>query len=377
MAKTRRLRTNKEAEKAWLWIKALGLAWKIVLGLVIALLIFRLFLPGIVKNYVNKKLNELPGYSGHVNDIDISLYRGAYVIKGLLLKKKTDPEKYPFLVIGRADLSVEWRALFHGRLVGEVVLDQPVVHILATEELNKEPSKESWTKTVKALMPMTINRLQINRGKLAYLDLHKQPVTDLHIDNMQLTALNLANVQKSNKRLPSQVSLTGMSVGGGRLKVDMDVNALKDIPDMAAAVSLKGTNLLSLNSFFEGNAKIDVERGRIDIFSKFTLLGGEMDGYVKPFISDLKVLDVKKDIKKKGGVLRVIKKAVVGLFAKAVTNPKTKKIATVIPIKGNIKDPKTGGWTAFVGVLKNAFIQALHESLGSEMKYRQPNKPDR
>jgi hypothetical protein len=154
----------------------------------------------------------------------------------------------------------------------------------------------------------------------------------------------------------------------------MDVNVLKDIPDMAMAMSLKGANLLSLNTFFEGQAKMDVERGRIDVFSKFTLLNGQMNGYVKPFISNLKVLDAKKDIKKKGGVLRVIKKAVVGLFAKAVTNPKTKKIATVIPIKGNIKDPKTSGWTTFVGILKNAFIRALHESLSNELKFRQSGK---
>lgn len=330
-------------------------------------------LPGIVKSYVNKKLNELPGYTGHVTDIDISLYRGAYVIKGLLLKKKTDPPQYPFIVIQTADLSLEWGALFHGRLVGEVILNRAEVNILASEKMNEEPSKDSWTKTVRALMPMTINKLEITRGRLAYLDLGKKPVTDLHIDAMHLTALNLANVQKSSKKLPSQVSLTGESIGGGHLKVNMDVDVLKDIPDMDAGVTLTGTNLLSLNSFFEGNAKMDVERGRIDIFSKFTLTDGQMAGYVKPFISNLKVLDVKKDIKKKGGVLRVIKKAVVGLFAKAVTNPKTGKIATVIPIKGNVKDPKTSGWTAFVGILKNAFIQALHESLSNELKYRQQN----
>ena len=358
------------------FIRRLKLWYIIVAVIVLVVIIVRLALPGIVKNYVNKKLNELPGYTGHVDDIDIALIRGAYVIQGLTLKKKTDPAKYPFLIIREADLSVEWRAIFRGRLVGEVILNTPVIHILATEKLNKEPSKDSWTKTVKALMPITINRLQINNGKLAYLDLGKKPVTDLHIDAMQLTALNLANVQKDAKRLPSHVSLSGTSIGGGRLKADMDVNVLKDMPDMAMAMSLRGTNLLSLNSFFEGQAKIDVERGRIDVFSKFTLFDGQMNGYVKPFISNLKVLNVKKDIKKKGGVLRVIKKAVVGLFAKAVTNPKTKKIATVIPIKGNIKDPKTSGWTTFVGILKNAFIRALHESLSNELKFRQFGKTD-
>ena len=45
-------------------------------------------LPSIVKNYVNKELNDLPGYSGSVEDIDIHLLRGAYAIDGLVLKKK-------------------------------------------------------------------------------------------------------------------------------------------------------------------------------------------------------------------------------------------------------------------------------------------------
>lgn len=224
------------------FLRTVKAGYLIVILLLLALITIRLALPGIVLNYVNKKLNELPGYTGHVKDIDINLYRGAYIINGLLLKKKTDPPKYLFLVIRQADLSIEWRSLFHGRLVGEVVLDRPAIHILATEQLNKEPSKDSWTKTVKALMPITINRLQVNNGKLVYLDLNKKPVTDLYIDHMQLTALNLANVQKQAKPLPSHVLLTGTSIGGGHLKADMDVNVLKDIPDMALSMSLTGTD---------------------------------------------------------------------------------------------------------------------------------------
>jgi len=306
-----------------------------------------------------------------VDDIDIHLIQGAYVIDGLFLKKKTDPEKYPFLQIRRAHLALEWSAIFKGRLVGKVALDEPVVNILTTESIAKEPSKDSWTKTVKALMPMTINRLEVSNGRFDYRDLEKKPNTDLHIEKMQLTALNLANVQKAADPLPSKVDLTGISIGDGKLKMDAKVNVLKDIPDFDLGMQLTGANLLSLNGFFEANAKMDIESGGIDIFSKMKLKDGEMDGYVKPFIKDLKVLDVKKDIKKKGGVLRVVKKAVVGLFAEAVTNPKTKKIATVIPIKGNVKDPKTSGWSTFVGILKNAFVQAFHESLTNEIKFKQ------
>ena len=37
------------------------------------LLVARLLLPYFVKNYVNKVLSDIPGYYGHVEDIDISL----------------------------------------------------------------------------------------------------------------------------------------------------------------------------------------------------------------------------------------------------------------------------------------------------------------
>lgn len=99
MTKARKKPANNLIRPVWRWLKALALLPKIPQGLIVALIIFRLFLPGIVKSYVNKKLNKQEGYTGRVEDIDISLYGGAYVIKGLTLKKKTDPPKYPFLLI--------------------------------------------------------------------------------------------------------------------------------------------------------------------------------------------------------------------------------------------------------------------------------------
>jgi hypothetical protein len=356
------------------FLKKVNLTYIIIAIVVLTVFVIRLALPGIVKNYVNKKLNELPGYTGHVNDIDIALIRGAYVIKGLVLKKKTDPAKYPFLEIQHTDLSIEWESLFKGRLVSEIVMNHPAIHILASESLSEEPSKDSWTKTVKALMPITINKLQVNDGKFSYLDFEKKPNVALHIDHIQLTATNLANVQKNVEPLPSQVNLTGTFIGQGHLKADMKVNVLKDIPDFDASLQLTGVNMLSLNGFLEANVKFDIERGNLDVFSKLNLKNSEMNGYIKPFIKDLKVLDVKKDIKKKEGPLKIVKKAIVGLFAKAVENPKTKKIATVVPIKGNINDPKTSGWATFLGVLKNAFIKALHESIGNEVGSKEDSK---
>ncbi|MFD1255958.1 DUF748 domain-containing protein [Mucilaginibacter terrae] len=345
----------------WRTIKA---GYWIIAGLVVVLIIIRLALPSMVKSYVNRKLNELPGYTGRVDDIDIHLISGAYAIEGLVLRKKTDPVKYPFLQIQHTDLSIEWKYLFKGRLVGEVIMNQPALHILAqTADISKEPSKKHWTETLKAIMPMTINRLQVDNGSVAYLDFAAKPDINLHIKSMQLTALNLANVEDATTPLPSTVSLTGTSIGNGKLKADMKINALKEIPDFNLNAKLTTVKLTSLNNLIEAKGKIDVEKGTLDMYSELEATNGKFDGYIKPFIKGVKVLNLKKDVKKKGGILQAAKEAVAGLFVKAVENPKTKKIATKIPISGNLNNPETSGWETFVGVLKNAFIKAFTQGI--------------
>jgi hypothetical protein len=53
---------------------------------VVVLAIVRfIVLPPVVLHYVNKSLDELNGYRGHVEDIDIALIRGAYTINNIYI----------------------------------------------------------------------------------------------------------------------------------------------------------------------------------------------------------------------------------------------------------------------------------------------------
>src|SRR5690606_1221949 len=156
----------------------------------------------------------------------------------------------------------------------------------------------------------------------------------------------------------------GTSVGQGHLIINMKVNVLKEIPDFDMNMELTSVNLTSLNNFIKAQGTFDVERGNLDIYSELKLMDGELNGYVKPFIKNLKVLDWKEDSKKEeGGILNAAKEAVIGLFTKAVENPKKEQIATTVPIEGNVNDPETSGWATFLGVLRNAFIEALNRGI--------------
>ena len=130
-------------------MKKLSKRAKIIYGvlgfLVVALITFRLMLPSILLRYVNRQLTLIDGYQGHVDDIDVSLYRGAYTIRGIKLDKTGGKIPVPFFSAESIDLSVEWRALFHGRVVAEIVTNKPELNFV------KGPSKETSQTNLKSM----------------------------------------------------------------------------------------------------------------------------------------------------------------------------------------------------------------------------------
>src|SRR5690606_39605074 len=85
----------------------------IALGiLIIVLILIRIALTYVVKDYVNKELDNIPEYKGSIEDVDINLWRGAYQIQGVKLLKTTGKIPVPFFSADEIDLSVEWGAIF-------------------------------------------------------------------------------------------------------------------------------------------------------------------------------------------------------------------------------------------------------------------------
>ena len=58
----------------------------------------------------------MKGYYGHIEDIDVSLYRGAYEINNMYINKVDflSHKQTEFFKVKNIDLSVEWKALLNG-----------------------------------------------------------------------------------------------------------------------------------------------------------------------------------------------------------------------------------------------------------------------
>jgi hypothetical protein len=338
------------------------------LTIIILLIAFRLYLPTLVKNYVNKTLADIPGYYGQVEDIDISLWRGAYTINELYLNKKTAETQTPFLNFPKTDISVEWRSLLKGKIVSEIEMNNPeVIYVFEDQEKTPtegEPDTEDWTKALTDIVPLDINNFQVYNGKLAFVQLQADPNIDLYINDLRLNAKNLRNVEQTERVLPSPITATGTSIGNGKLKLDGSMNLIKEIPDMDISLGLKGASATALNDLTSYYAGLDFEEGTLGVYTEFAIADGYLKGYLKPLLKNTKLIG------KEDGFLETLWEGFVGVFKFILKNQGTDTLATKVPIEGDLNQVGPKIFPTITNIFKNAWISAFKGQVDEDIEYK-------
>ncbi|HEY0900813.1 MAG TPA: DUF748 domain-containing protein [Micavibrio sp.] len=336
---------------------------KITLGLIllVALILIglRAYLPYWVRDYVNKEINNLEGYSGAVADIDIHLWRGAYQLHNLDIRKDKGGFPIPFVRVDTADISVEWQALFQGAVVAEIDLYNAQLNFAVGRHGQQQGADDAgWARFVDALSPLEINRFTVNGGKLTFTDFTIAGQSQLFIEDIALRVENLKAVQDKNSALPSPVSLSGRSIGGGKLNATGHMNILKDIPDFNYDIKLEGANLTAMNKFARARIGVDFEAGDLSLYSEIAAKNGRITGYLKPVARNVEMVDLKQD----GGPFSIIWQSIVSVFAEIFKNHPEDQLATRIPIEGRLNNPETSTWEALIGIFKNTFNAYLRDT---------------
>lgn len=357
--KLRSMRHRKYNRKQKVLIAAIS-----VVAIIIAI---RLALPYVVLHYANKSLDEMEGYRGHIEDIDLALIRGAYKIDSIYINKvdSATGDETPFLSASVIDLSIEWRSLFKGSLVGEVTAERPVVRFTKEKVEPKQVQKDSsdFRQVLEDFMPLEINRLAFNDGTLQYVDRTSSPPVDISMTDVDVIALNLKNSYDSAAVLPARIHGEA-TVYEGRLNMDMRLNPLAEVPTFDLNAEWKNTNLTKLNSFFQAYAKIDVNKGSFGLYTEVAAKEGAFTGYVKPLIHDIDVLGMED---RNDNILRKAWESISGTVTEIFENQSQETFATKIPLQGRIDNPHANIVFAILQILENAFISALQPSIDQQI----------
>jgi hypothetical protein len=340
--------------KKWYWIGSI----------LIVLIAARLAMPYFVTRHVNKVLTNLEGYRGSIYDVDIHLYRGAYSIDSLKIFKIHGNKEVPFVDIPVTDLSVEWSALFDGAIVGEVIFDNPALNFIADGQSGEGVD---WTGPLRELMPLKINRLEIQHGTINFHNFTTEPKVSVSLNDLDALAINLNNAADQFERLPSTISASATSIGGGKLSLSASINVLKEIPDLDLDMKFEKVNMPALNDFFMAYAKVDVEKGAFNLYSEVTIDSGIVAGYVKPIAVGVKVADWKKGKEKP---LNLLCQSFVALVAEVFGKQKEDQFATKVPLEGNLNNSREiGVWPSVWNIFSNAFVKAFEQSTDNSVEF--------
>lgn len=339
----------------------------ITLSIIALLVVIRIALPYVILHYANKTLDEMDGYRGHIEDIDLAIIRGAYNIDSIYLNKvdSVTKDETPFLAASTIDLSLEWRSLFKGSLVGEVILENPLVRFTKEKVEPKDVQKDSsdFRRVLEEFMPLEINRLEFRNGRLQYVDNTSAPKVNISMTDVDVVALNLKNSYDSSAVLPASINAEA-TVYEGRLTMEMKLNPLAEVPTFDMNAEWKNTNLVKLNEFFQAYAKLDVNSGSFGLYTEVAAKEGTFTGYVKPLIENIDVLG-KED--RKDNVLRQAWEAISGTVTEIFENQSKETFATKIPLEGKIENPKANIIFAILQILENAFISALQPTIDRQI----------
>ncbi|MES2985195.1 MAG: DUF748 domain-containing protein [Pseudomonadota bacterium] len=329
-----------------------------VIGLVLVVLIVaRLYLSVWLLGHVNKALANMDGYHGSVEGISIDLYRGAYRIHKLVIVKKNAGIPTPFMDIAQIDLSLQWGALLHGRIVSDIALDQPIITFAtsASGAAKQSGAGVDWNKPIRELMPIDINVVTFTNGKLSYRDFSASPKVDIYINRMHGELRNLRNVVDTTTPLPSSIVVAGDSIGKGTLHIAGHMNILKPVPDMDLDAKLENANLVALTDYSNAYAAIDIKKGKLSVYSELSIKNNRVSGYVKPIATDVSLIDLRSA----SNPIKLVWESTVAVVVAIFTNHRNDQFATKIPLEGSLDNISTDTWSAISGIIRNAFIEAF------------------
>ena len=171
------------------------------------------------------------------------------------------------------------------------------------------------------------------------------------------TDLVIENFTNHRTEGTATARLTGRFMGTGGTAVTATFRPERDGPDFDLLARVENTDLTALNDLLRAHAKVDVASGVFSLFAELRVKNRRVAGYVKPLFRDLQVYEPSQDEEKSVG--RKLKEKVADVVGKVLRNRPREEVATVTPIDGPLGDAKASTGEALIGLVRNAFFQAI------------------
>jgi hypothetical protein len=212
----------------------------IVAGLISIAIALGIFIDEPLRRHVERQLNSpLKGYTVRLGKLDLHPLGFSVELFDITIVQDANPE-FAIVHVPRLSSSVAWRALLSARVVSDVLVEQPQIHLnlkqIRQEAEDDIPLQErGWQEAVQAVTPVKVNLLQVIEAEITYID--QEPFEPLRLSQLSLRAENIRNIRSQAGEYPSLFHLQGVIFGNGNVWLDGHADFLA-IPHAAVKAQL-------------------------------------------------------------------------------------------------------------------------------------------
>lgn len=334
------------------------------LGLLVLLILIGIFSPMIIQYHLNHNVfRDMGNYTGRVEDVDVNWWSGSYRLKELVLWRKGGNQDVPFFRVEDFSIGISWDAIRRGAIRAGVVLENAELNFLDAERAEKRQTGKgtNWLDVLEELLPTTLHRLEIRRSRITFQNFDAEPKIDIQAREIDALVTNLTNVKDHEGRRVATAQLDAKILGGAPITAQARFDPF-DFNDFLFAAEVRQIDLTRVNNLTAHYANVDFASGHGSLFAEFTARDGQLSGYVKPLLEDVNIVSWEQDVKQQGdNPLQLLWEGMLGFLKTLFTNSETRQFATQIEFEGTLDEATVKSWGAVLGVIRNAFVEALDE----------------
>jgi len=324
----------------------------------------------LTRSVTRRSLSRIEGYRADFLDARVSFLPLSYTVTRL--KLVPDDTSLPIFYIERLHTGLYFRDLLRGRLRAWTNVDHAKMTFFLIPIVIPDIAA-----VLRRVMPFEVSRAQLKDGEVTVVLRHQRVADDDRPEGrgpqLWFHAIE-ATIEGMSTRAELAEGATTLALRcamqhSGRLDVfvTVDLLASKGLT-FSGQSDLRGLDLRDMEPVL---ARAGVKAsGTFDLLARFTSKDGRLNGGLQPVLKNAKIESLSEDlgIKLKAGLAD----EAIQLASDRV--PGRNAVATVIPIHGNLNDPKLEVWPAVMGVMRNAFVEGLSESL-SKLPPPRPEPP--
>jgi len=330
---------------------------KILIGFAVVILAIHFVLPPIVLNRLNAYLAEFsPVYHIHIEDIDMNILRMAYGFDDVTIKTKENNNK--FATVKNIDVSLAWTELLQGRVLTNVKVGGASIYLDFKVLNSAKRGPEGNYKAIKgeamdvkeALFPVDVEQVSIQNSEVAFADIDDLPLEkQARITDFSAT---LTHITPASPGDDSRFWASGIFMKSAKLNA-AGILYLKTEPmEWDIDLELRTFALDTANSIFQRYGPLTFRKGVADIFAEIKYEKGQINGYVKPFLSNVDIVGNKTDFSTFKHFLIEI---VASLGELVFESGKSETISTKILLSGNKSNVTVDRKKAVAGLFRHAF----------------------